>query len=138
MAITQFSTGYGSISSDIQNLISNKISLLDEYILMQTGEYEYSALVKNVASKEVKQYTIRRSSSGYNNYYTLSVNDVDDFKYTVSNEFYVYSNIGYGKSLNLSVYDGVIAFSLCILCCLSMFAVIFKGALFKCLKRRKR
>lgn len=138
MAITQYTDSYGSISADIQNLISNKISLLDQYILMQTGQYEYTALVKNVASKEVTEYVINRaSSSGYNNYYTITENE-STFDYTVSNEYYVYSNVGYGKSLDLPVYDGVISYSLAIICCILMFAVVFKGALFKCLKRQKK
>lgn len=139
MAITQYTDSYGSISADIQNLISNKISLLDQYILMQTGQYEYTALVKNVASKEVTEYVVSRtSSSGYNNYYYTIAENESTFDYVVSNEYYVYSNVGYGKSLDLPVYDGVISYSLAIICCVVMFAVVFKGALFKCLKRRKK
>ena len=55
----------------------------------------------------------------------------------VDNEYYVFSNIGYGKSLDLPVYDGVISFSLMIISCVLLFAVVFKGALFKCLKRKR-
>ena len=138
MAISQYTDSYGSISADVQNLISNKISLLDQYILMQTGQNEYTALVKNVASKDVKEYVISRASnSGYSNYYTITEKS-GTFEYSVNNEYYVYSNVGYGKSLDLPVYDGVISYSLCIICCIAMFAVVFKGALFKCLKRRKK
>lgn len=137
--ITQYSDSYSSPSSDIQNLIANKVALLDQYILMQTGQYEYTALVYNPNTKECTKYTISRSSSGsYNNIYTLS-EATSDFEYTVSNEYYVYSNVGYGKSLDLPVYDGVISHCLMILCCLAMFAVVFKGALFPCIKAiRKR
>lgn len=137
--ITQYTESYSSPSSDIQNLVANKIALLDQYILMQTGQYEYTALVYNSNTKECVEYTISRSSSGsYNNYYTVS-EAAADFEYTVSNEYYVYSNVGYGKSLDLPVYDGVISHCLMIMCCLAMFAVVFKGALFPCIKAiRKR
>lgn len=132
--ITQYTDSYSSPSSDIQNLIANKIALLDQYILMQTDQYEYTALVYRAGSKECKKYLIRRSStSGYTNYYTVSESEAD-FEYTVSNEYYVYSNVGYGKSLDLPVYDGVISYCLMIICCTLMFAIVFKGALFPCIK----
>lgn len=134
--ITQYTDTNSSAGSDIQNLIANKISLLDQYILMQTGEYEYTALVYNPNTKKCIEYTITRSSSNYSSRYTVSEAE-GDFEYSVSNEYYVFSNVGYGRSLDLPVYDGVISFSLIIICCLLMFAVVFKGALFRCLKLRR-
>lgn len=132
--ITQYTDSYSSPSSDIQNIVANKIALLDEYILMQTGQYEYTALVYRNGLKECKQYTFTRiSTSGYSTYYTVSESEAD-FEYTVSNEYYVFSNVGYGKSLDLPVYDGVISHCLMIICCTLMFAVVFKGALFSCIK----
>ena len=97
--INQYTSSYGSISTDIQNIIANKISLTDSYILMQTGQYEYTALVKNIVTKKTDKYVISRNS-GSNNYYTVTKSS-SDFNYTVSNEYYVYSNVGYGKSLSL-------------------------------------
>lgn len=136
MAITQYTSSYSDPSTAIQNLIANKISLLDQYILMQTGQYEYTALVYNPNSKECIQYTIsRESNSSYSNYYEITEKSAD-FEYTVSNEYYVYSNVGYGKALDLPVYDGVISHSLIIICLMLLFAVVFKGALFKIFKRR--
>lgn len=137
--ITQYTGSYSNPSSDIQNLIANKVRLLDQYILMQTGQYEYTALVYSGNTKECKQYTISRtSSSGYSTYYEISESDAE-FEYTVSNEYYVYSNVGYGKALSLPVYEGVISHSLTIICCFIMFLVVFKGALFPCIKAiRKR
>lgn len=134
--ITQYTDSFGSISSDIQNIVANKVSLLDQYVLMQTGQYSYTALVYNPCNKECKQYVISRTGYSSGNYYTVSESD-STFDYSISNEYYVYSNIGYGKSLDLPVYPGVISHSLVILCCLALFAVVFKGALFKCLKRKR-
>lgn len=136
--ITQYTDSYGSITADIQNLIANKVSLLDQYILMQTGQYEYTALIYNPASKTTKQYTITRSSNNYNSYYTVAESDVNSFEYSVSNEYYTYSNVGYGKSLDLPVYDGVISHSLAFMTCVLVFAILFKGVLFKCLSHRRK
>lgn len=135
--ITQYTESYSNPGSDIQNLIANKVSLLDSYVLMQTGQYEYTALVYNNASKQGTQYTISRGSSSYNNYYTVTETAIDSFEYTCSNEYYVYSNDGVGKSLDLPVMEGVTAHATIIMCCIVMFAVIFKGALFKCLRKRR-
>lgn len=136
MAISQYTTSYSDPTTAIQNLIANKISLLDQYILMQTGQYEYTALIYDPTSKECTQYTITRDSgSSYSTYYEVSQTSAD-FEYTVSNEYYVYSNVGYGKALDLPVYDGVISHSLIIICLLMLFMVVFKGALFKIFKRR--
>lgn len=136
--VTQYTESYGSVSSDIQNLIANKVSLLDQYILMQTGQYEFTALIYNPNTKKCIEYIIRRSSSNsYTNYYTVSEAEAD-FEYKVLNEYYVFSNIGYGRSLELPVYEGVQSHALIIICIILMFAIIFKGAIFKCLRLKRR
>lgn len=135
--ITQY-TDYGSISSDIQNLVANNVSLLDSYILMQTGQYEYTALIKNLASKDVEQIKVSRNSSNYSSLYSVTRQNGVDFDFDVSNEYYVYSNVGIGKSLNIPSYEGARTYGLTALTVLVFFAVVFKGALFKCLKRSVR
>ena len=50
--IRQYTDSYSSASSDIQNLIANKVALLDQYILMQTGQNEYTALIYNPNTKK--------------------------------------------------------------------------------------
>lgn len=134
--IQQYTNSYSSASSDIQNLVANSVSVLDQYILMQTGEYEYTALIKNMASKDVEQITVSRSSaSGYNNQYSVRRENGADFDFSVSNEYYVFSNVGYGKSLNIPAYEGIRTYSITALTVLIFFMVVFKGALFKCLRR---
>lgn len=130
--ITQYTGSYGSISSDVQSLIANKVSMLDRYILMQTGDGVYTALVYNPATRDCRQFQVTRGQ--YNSGYQV-VETVGSFDYSVSNEYYVYSNVGYGRALDLPVYDGVISWSLVFIAVLLAFAVVFKGALFKCLKR---
>jgi len=132
------SDDYGSISADIQNLVANSVSVLDLYVLMQTGEYEYTALIKNLANKEVEEITITRDSSNYSSRYRVSREIVSDFDYSYSNEYYVYSNCGFGKSLDIPSYEGIRTYGLTGITVLVFFMVVFKGALFKCLKGRKR
>lgn len=134
--IRQYTSSYSSASSDIQNIVANSVSILDQYILMQTGEYEYTALIKNMASKDVEKIVLNRTtSSGYNNQYSVTRQNGADFDFSVSNEYYVYSNVGYGKSLNIPAYEGIQTYSLTALTVLVFFMVVFKGALFKCLRK---
>lgn len=129
------SDDYGSISADIQNLVANSVSVLDLYVLMQTGEYEYTALIKNLANKEVEEITITRDSSNYSSRYRVSREIVSDFAYSYSNEYYVYSNCGFGKSLDIPSYEGIRTYGLTGITVLVFFMVVFKGALFKCLRK---
>lgn len=136
--ISQYTGSYSNPSTDIQNIVANSVSLLDKYVLMQTGEYEYTALIKNVASKEVEEITISRSStSGYTNRYVVNREESKDFSWNVSNEYYTYSNCGFGKSLEIPSYDGALTYGVTALTVLVFFAVVFKGALFKCLNRKR-
>lgn len=138
--IKQYTDSYSTISSDIQNIVANDISLGENYILMQTGQYEWTALIRKIGVNKCREIVITRlTGSGYNNQYTVSRNDyTGEFGATITNEYYVYSDMGYGRSLDLPVYEGVTSWCMIIICCLLMFAVVFKGALFKCLDRKRR
>lgn len=129
--MTQY-TDYGSIPQAVRDLVANKISLLDSYILMQTGSAEYTALIYKPGLKECQQIRVYRSS----NYGAYEVEvSVGTWDYTVNNEYYCYSNVGYGASLDLPVVEGVTAHATVILACALMLGIVFKGVLFKCLKR---
>lgn len=123
---------YGTIPQAVRDLVANKISLLDSYILMQTGEQEYTALV-NKPGLNCRQYTISRTSN-YGQYKV--VESVGTWEYTVNNEYYCYSNVGYGSALALPVVDLSIAHASVILACAVMLAIVFKGVLFPCLQKR--
>ena len=133
--ITQITGDFSSIPSQVVSIVNNKCSLLDKFIIMQTGDRQYSALVYNVCSKKGKQYVFKRP---YNeSYYTVIESDISSFDYTVTNEYYVYSNDGVGQSVDLMVYHGATAHAVVIVSLFVMFAVIFKGALFKCLRLKR-
>lgn len=134
----QYTESYSSCPTDIQNIVANDISLLETYVLMQTDQYEWTAQIYTMGLNKARQLKFTRTSSNYNSYYTMERIDNVDLDVTYSNEYYVFSNVGIGKSLDLPVYDGVISYSLMIISCLLMFAVVFKGVLFKCLDKRRK
>lgn len=133
--IRQYTDNYSSIPSQVVSIVNNKCSLLDKFIIMQTSDRQYTALVYNVCSKKGKQYVFTRPTNV--NYYTVSESDISNFDYTVTNEYYVYSNDGIGQTVDLMVYHGATAHAVVIVALFIMFAVIFKGALFKCLRRKR-
>lgn len=128
-------TEYGTVPQAVRDLVANKCQLLDQYILMQTGQQEYTALVRNPVTKETIQYRVYRTNN-YNTWTVVQTYGV--WEYTVTNEYYCYSNIGYGSALNLPVVEGIQAHAGAVLVCVLMLAIIFKGALFPCLRKLKR
>lgn len=128
-----------SIPSQIINISNNKVGVLDDYILYCTGEYRYSLLIKSrLPGQSAKLYTFSRSDFGGDRYYTVTFTDNVQFDYSVTNEYYVYSNIGYGQALSPVCYDGLQTFSLVGMSCALFLAIVFKGGLFKCLRQKKR
>lgn len=136
--ITQYNTdGYAVAGSDIQNIVANRVKLADEYILMETGDNVFTALIRDCATGKVEQLTFTRGSSGYNTQWKVQSVTVDSFDYTVSNEYYVCSNLGIGRSIDLPVYEGAIAYSVVFAAVFLASAIMFKGVLFRCLRRKR-
>lgn len=128
-----------SIPSQVINISNNKVGVLDDYILYSTGEYRYSLLTKSrLPGQTAKLYTFSRSGSSGDRYYSVTFTDNVPFDYHVTNEYYVYSNIGYGQALRPVCYDGIQTFSLAGITCALFLGIVFKGGLFKCLRLRKR
>lgn len=125
---------YSTIPQQIRDIVANKVKLLDEYILFQTGEYEYTALIHDLITDEVTRLSFSRSE----NYGVYAVSQSEGvWEYTVRNEYYCYSNIGYGAALNLPVIEGIQAHSAAVLTSVLMFLVVFRSLLFPFQKRRK-
>ena len=129
-------TEYSSIPQAVRDLVANKVSILDQYILMQTGANEFTALIYDTSTKKTDQIRIYRGSN-YNSQYSVDVSE-GTWDWSVSNEYYVYSNVGYGSALDLPVMEGVTAHASIILACALMFAIVFKGVLFPCLRKWRR
>lgn len=137
MAMVQYETS--SISKTWLNVFYSKIGPLDEYVIFQTSENSYGCLIKRIPSKEVIQYNITRTGSNYGSYYyTLTEIQNADWDYTINNELYVYSNVGAGTMEVLPVHEIMVCWSITGAVCLLFLALVFKGALIKCLRPKKQ
>ena len=127
--MVQYNRTFSSPSSDVQAVFANKVDLLDKYVLCQTGQYEYTGLIYDRASKETTEVVFSRSND--DRYWTVTENKVDGFDYSISNQYYCYSNVGIGRALTLPVMDEMSGYSLTIMCCLCcllvLFWTVFKG-----------
>ena len=137
--IKQYTDNYSTISADIQNIVANDVALLEDYVLLQTGQYEWTALINTRGINKCRFIKITRlTGTGVNNQYTVSMGEYSgEFGASVVNEYYTYSNVGIGRSIDLPIYDTAVSYSMVFISCLFAFAVVFKGVLFKCLKRKR-
>lgn len=124
---------YTSIPQQIRDITANKVKLLDEYILFQTGQYQYTALIHDIVTDETRQLTFSRSD----NYGVYAVHETEGlWTFTVTNEYYCYSNVGLGAALSLPVMAGVQAHSSVVFTVVLMFLVVFKSSLFPFSKKK--
>ena len=116
--MTQYTGSYSSISTTYLNFFYSKLGPLDEYIIMRIGDSQYGMLVHRIPSGDILQYTITPNgsygSSGYN--VTETTNAIWD--YTVYNELYVYSNVGYGTMQVLPVHEIMVCWGITGFVCL--------------------
>lgn len=126
----------GTIPSQIQQVFAAKISLLDHYVMMRTGEYEYSMILKK-PSGEVIVYQASRVTSGYSNTYEITSYNVDDYRYSYTNEYTLISNEGIGTQIDLPVYDYVGAVSQAVFTVLISFVILYKGLLFTIFRKKR-
>lgn len=136
MAIIQYDNE--TVPSTAKNLFYSKIGILDQYVIMATGEYEYTLLARNIADDTVRQYEITRYKNGsYDNYYECTEVSNPTWDYTITHEYYVYSNTGLGIMETLPVHAIISSWSMVGIVCIAALAVVFKGALYPCLRRLK-
>ena len=126
-----------TIPQAVRDLIASKVGLFDQYMLMQTGDSAYTALIRNTTTQDVQQIAVYRETA-YNGPWRVVYIDDSSWAYTMSNEYYVYSNVGYGTALDLPVVEHFTAIASGVLACALMLAILFKGVLFPCLLGRKR
>ena len=99
--VVQSNTYLSTVPTDVKNIIASKLSIMDQYIIFATNENEYTALIYNPPTKNTVQYRIYREGQNYS--YTWNIQRVNDvaFEYTITNEYYVVSNVGYGQMLDI-------------------------------------
>lgn len=133
--VTQYSE-YGTVPSAALNLMYSKISVLDEYLILRTGENQYTAMIRSPATKETTQIVVQRVGTGYTNTWELTEQS-SDWGYSVTNEYYVYSNIGLGTMQVLPCHEITQTYCMAGMICVLFLAIMFKGVLFPCLRRFK-
>lgn len=124
--ITQYAEP-GTIPTQVLDTFKAKIGILDQYVAFRTAEYEYTLLVCNPFGDVRCFRASRQSTSGWSNYYVLTELEGQDFRTSISNELYVYSNIGKGQMLPLPAYEGVGALALATLWAAVIITIVFRG-----------
>lgn len=132
--IRQYTNSYSVPSSDVQAVVNARVSLLDRYIIMQTGDYQYTALIQKGVTNEVLQLVFSRTSGNYSNPWQI-VESEGAFEYSVTCPYYVVSNVGLGRQMDLLCWRGVSSWALVVIASFVCLWVLFKGVLFRWRKR---
>lgn len=132
--IRQYTESYSLPPSDVQAVVNARVSLLDRYIIMRTGDYQYTALIHKGVTDEVQQLVFSRISGNYSNPWQI-VESVGAFEYSVTFPYYVVSNVGVGRQMDLLCWRGASSWSLVVIASFVCLWVLFKGVLFRWRKR---
>ena len=124
---------YGSIPQSVRDITASKVKLLDEYILFQTDDGEYTALIHDMVTGDVRLISFILNDETHK--YVVSETE-GEWNYTITNEYYCYSNVGLGAALDLPVYDGVQAHASVVFTVVLMFLVVFRSSLFPFRKKK--
>ena len=121
------------IPDTVLEITANRCRLLDRYVLFQTGTNEFTALIQDPVSDKVSQLKFWINDQGL---YTVLETE-GTWEYTVYNEYYTYSNLGFGSALDLPVFAGIQSYAAVVLTVCLMFLVVFRSLLFPFRKRNK-
>lgn len=121
--ITQYDNQ--SVPTAVLDIMLSKVRFGEEYIIFATSENEYSMLVKDYFTNKADLYTVSRRGSNYNYEWVVSSSSDSKFDYSVSNEYYVHSNIGIGIRDVLPITQDVQAYSDMVLLLVLIFFLIF-------------
>lgn len=124
---------FGAIPQSVQDYVANRCRILDRYILFQTGEQEYTALIQDPVSGKTSQLRIYWMDPGM---YDV-IESEGEWNYIILNDFYCYSNVGLGSALDLPVTDGIVSYAAITFTVYLMFLVVFRGLLFPFRKKSK-
>lgn len=130
--ITQWSDNgsYFSVPSAAISVVANRVGMLDSYIMFCTGENEYTALINPIVGKPFKVVVSRFNSGNYNYVWLVSETEVPDTNYTVSNEYYCYSNIRLGQHYSID-YSGLLTAVICICATYAFFSRLIGPKFFR-------
>lgn len=100
---------YTTVPADVQTLFASQVGLIDRYIIYAVEQYKYEMLLRKPWG-DYELHTVERIQygTGYNYQYVYNFEETTDTSYAVRNEYYVYSNIGYGRQIELPVHNYII------------------------------
>ncbi len=113
--ITQWTDNgvYSAVPTAAISIVANRVGMLDSYIMFCTAENEYTALINPIVGKPFKVVVSRGNSGNYSYVWRVSETETDDINYTLSNEYYCYSNIRVGQHYSID-YSGLLTAVICI------------------------
>lgn len=130
--ITQWSDNgsYSSVPSAAISIVANRVGMLDSYIMFCTDENEYTALISPVVGNPFKVVVSRVNSGNYSTVWRVSEAEVTDTNFTVSNEYYCYSNIRLGQHYSID-YSGLLTAVICIFATYAFFSRLIGTKFFR-------
>lgn len=130
--ITQWTDNgsYFSVPAAAISIVANRVGMLDSYIMFCTGENEYTALINPIVGNPFKVVVSRGNSSNYNYVWNVSETEVSDTNYSVSNEYYCYSNIRLGQHYSID-YSGLLTAVICICATYAFFSRLIGSKFFR-------
>ena len=130
--ITQWTDNgsYSSVPSAAISIVANRVGMLDSYIMFCTAENEYTALINPIVGKPFKVVVSRGNSGNYNHVWRVSETETADTDYTLSNDYYCYSNIRVGQNYPID-YSGLLTAVVCIFATYAFFSRLIGTKFFR-------
>ena len=103
---TQYTDSYNLPNSQVVNYCKKHISPVDDYVIVQTGRYQYLCQVDKLIGDDVEIVFTRSSSDSYYNVETVR-GQLSTL--TISNPYYTYSNTDNGCQLDMNFSPQIFA-----------------------------
>lgn len=112
----------------------NKVGIFDEYVALTSGDNESSCLIGSIDEDNMTGtgtiYTVSRTGSAYGSqYYVVSKRDVTNEPIQLTNEYYVYSNVGIGQSYSIPHHSQLSSVAVYIFLACYIFTVFVSGGI---------
>lgn len=130
--ITQWTDNgsYSSVPNAAISIVANRVGMLDSYIMFCTAENEYTALINPIVGKPFEVVVSRVNSGNYNYVWCVHEKETADTSYTLSNEYYCYSNIRLGQHYSID-YSGLLTAVICIFATYAFFSRLIGSKFFR-------
>lgn len=130
--ITQWTDNgsYSTVPNAAISIVANRVGMLDSYIMFCTAENEYTALINPIVGKPFKVVVSRGNSGNYNYVWRVFETETADINYTLSNEYYCYSNIRVGQHYPID-YSGLLTAVICICATYAFFSRLIGAKFFR-------